>query len=41
VWLMEMSHSLLIAGLFLFGGLHCFMYFYRGLREGLYARGEH
>ena len=41
VWAMEMSHSLLIGGLFLFGGLHCFMYFYRGLREGLYARGEH
>ena len=38
VWLMEMSHSLLIAGLFLFGGLHCFFYFYRGLREGLYHR---
>ena len=41
VWSMGMSHGLLIAGLFCFGGLHCFMYFYRGLREGLYSRGEH
>jgi len=41
VWSMEMSHGLLIAGLFFFGGMHCFMYFYRGLREGLYSRGEH
>jgi hypothetical protein len=39
VWLMEMSHSVLIGVLFVFGGLHCFLYFYRGLREGLYSRG--
>ena len=39
VWLMEMSHSILIGVLFAFGGLHCFLYFYRGLREGLYQRG--
>jgi hypothetical protein len=39
VWLMEMSHSVLIGVLFAFGGLHCFLYFYRGLREGLYHRG--
>jgi Cytochrome c3 len=39
VWLMEMSHSALIGVLFVFGGLHCFLYFYRGLREGLYHRG--
>ena len=39
VWLMEMNHAILIGVLFTFGGLHCFMYFYRGLREGLYHRG--
>ena len=39
VWLMEINHSVLIGVLFVFGGLHCFMYFYRGLREGLYHRG--
>ena len=39
VWLMEMNHAALIAVLFTFGGLHCFLYFYRGLREGLYHRG--
>jgi hypothetical protein len=39
VWLMEINHSILIGVLFVFGGLHCFLYFYRGLREGLYHRG--
>ena len=39
VWLMEMNHALLIGVLFTFGGLHCFLYFYRGLKEGLYRRG--
>jgi len=39
VWLMEINHSVLIGVLFVLGGLHCFMYFYRGLREGLYHRG--
>ena len=39
VWLMEINHSVLIGVLFVFGGLHCFLYFYRGLREGLYHRG--
>lgn len=39
VWLMEMNHALLIGVLFTLGGLHCFLYFYRGLREGLYHRG--
>ncbi len=39
VWLMEMNHALLIGVLFTLGGLHCFLYFYRGLREGLYRRG--
>jgi predicted CXXCH cytochrome family protein len=39
VWLMEINHSILIGVLFVFGGLHCLLYFYRGLREGLYHRG--
>jgi predicted CXXCH cytochrome family protein len=39
VWLMEMNHAILIAVLFTLGGLHCFLYFYRGLKEGLYRRG--
>jgi len=39
VWLMEINHAVLIAVLFTLGGLHCFLYFYRGLREGLYHRG--
>jgi predicted CXXCH cytochrome family protein len=39
VWLMEMNHAVLIGVLFTLGGLHCFMYFYRGLKEGLYRRG--
>jgi len=39
VWLMEMNHAVLIGVLFTLGGLHCFMYFYRGLREGMYHRG--
>ena len=39
VWLMEMNHAILIGVLFTLGGLHCFLYFYRGLREGLYRRG--
>jgi cytochrome c553 len=39
VWLMELSHSVLIGVLFAFGGLHCILYFYRGLREGMYSRG--
>jgi len=39
VWVMEINHSVLIAVLFTFGGLHCFLYFYRGLREGMYHRG--
>ena len=39
VWLMEMNHAVLIGVLFTLGGLHCFLYFYRGLREGLYKRG--
>jgi hypothetical protein len=39
VWLMEMNHAVLIAVLFTLGGLHCFLYFYRGLKEGLYHRG--
>ena len=39
VWLMEINHSVLIGVLFVLGGLHCFLYFYRGLREGLYHRG--
>lgn len=41
VWVMELNHKLLIVGLFLVGGLHCFLYFYRGLKEGLYSRGRH
>ena len=39
VWLMELNHGVLIGVLFVFGGLHCLLYFYRGLREGLYRRG--
>ena len=39
VWLMEMNHAILIGVLFTLGGLHCFMYFYRGLKEGMYRRG--
>ena len=39
VWLMEINHAVLIGVLFTLGGLHCFMYFYRGLKEGLYRRG--
>jgi hypothetical protein len=39
VWLMEMNHAVLIGVLFTLGGLHCFLYFYRGLREGMYHRG--
>ncbi len=39
VWLMEMNHAVLIGVLFTLGGLHCVLYFYRGLREGLYRRG--
>ena len=39
VWLMEINHAVLIGVLFTLGGLHCFLYFYRGLREGLYHRG--
>jgi predicted CXXCH cytochrome family protein len=39
VWLMEMNHAILIGVLFTLGGLHCFLYFYRGLKEGLYRRG--
>jgi predicted CXXCH cytochrome family protein len=39
VWLMELNHSVLIGVLFVLGGLHCLLYFYRGLREGLYHRG--
>ena len=39
VWLMEMNHAFLIGVLFTLGGLHCFLYFYRGLKEGLYHRG--
>jgi predicted CXXCH cytochrome family protein len=40
VWLMEMNHAVLIGVLFTLGGLHCFLYFYRGLREGMYHRGK-
>ena len=40
VWLMEMNHALLIGVLFTLGGLHCILYFYRGLREGMYRRGH-
>jgi predicted CXXCH cytochrome family protein len=39
VWLMEMNHAVLIGVLFTLGGLHCILYFYRGLREGMYRRG--
>ncbi len=39
VWVMEMNHAVLIGFLFTLGGLHCFMYFYRGLKEGMYRRG--
>jgi predicted CXXCH cytochrome family protein len=41
VWLMEMNHALLIGVLFTLGGLHCVLYFYRGLKEGMYRRGKH
>ena len=40
VWLMEINHAVLIGVLFTLGGLHCFLYFYRGLREGMYHRGK-
>lgn len=40
VWAMEVNHNLLIIGLFTVGGLHCFLYFYRGLREGMYPSGK-
>ena len=40
VWLMEINHAVLIGVLFTLGGLHCVMYFYRGLREGMYRRGN-
>jgi hypothetical protein len=40
VWIMEMNHAILIGVLFTLGGLHCVMYFYRGLREGMYRRGN-
>jgi hypothetical protein len=40
VWAMELNHNLLIVGLFLVGGAHCFLYFYRGFREGIYLRDE-
>jgi hypothetical protein len=40
VWLMEMNHAVLIGVLFTLGGLHCIMYFYRGLKEGMYRRGN-
>ena len=40
VWAMEFNHNLLIIGLFVVGGLHCFLYFYRGLREGIYLSGR-
>jgi hypothetical protein len=40
VWAMEFNHTLLIIGLFAVGGLHCFLYFYRGLREGIYLSGR-
>jgi predicted CXXCH cytochrome family protein len=40
VWLMEMNHAILIGVLFTLGGLHCVLYFYRGLREGMYHRGK-
>jgi hypothetical protein len=40
VWAMELNHNVLIVGLFVMGGLHCFLYFYRGLKEGLYLRGK-
>lgn len=40
VWAMEINHTLLIIGLFTVGGLHCFLYFYRGLREGIYLSGK-
>jgi len=39
VWLMEINHAVLIGVLFTLGGLHCILYFYRGLREGMYHRG--
>jgi hypothetical protein len=38
---MEMNHALLIGVLFTLGGLHCVLYFYRGLKEGMYRRGKH
>lgn len=40
VWLMEMNHAVLIGVLFTLGGLHCILYFYRGLKEGMYRRGN-
>jgi hypothetical protein len=41
VWLMEMNHSVLIGALFLVGGAHTVLYCFRGLKEGMYRRGNH
>lgn len=41
VWFFWVAYVMLISVVFTFGGVHSFLYFYRGRKEGMYRRGKH